>query len=131
PLQIIKEHEKALQMSKVNPMELKKQLAFEIVKMYHGEKSAKNAEKEFKKVFQKREIPSKMPTFQTPKKSYNIIDLLVETKLAPSRSEAKRLIEQKAVELDGKLITNHQSLITIKNGMTIRVGKRRFIKIRL
>ena len=136
PLQIIKEHEKALsarggQAGKVNPMEIKKKLAFEIVKMYSSEKDAKNAEKEFKRVFQKREIPSKVPTFQTPQKSYNIIDLLVETGLAPSRSEAKRLIEQKTVELDGKLIAIYQSPITIKDGMTIRVGKRRFIKIRL
>jgi len=129
-LQLIKEHKKALQSNKVNPMDLKKKLAFEIVKMYHGEKPAKNAEKEFERVFQKRKSPTKLQSFKASKKAYNIVDLLIEAKLVKSRSEAKRLTEQGGVDIDGKPITNYQSPITIKNGMTIRAGKHKFVKIK-
>jgi len=129
-LQLIKEHKKALQSNKVNPMDLKKKLAFEIVKMYHGVKPAKNAEKEFERVFQKRKSPTKLQSFKASKKAYNIVDLLIEAKLVKSRSEAKRLTEQGGVDIDGKPITNYQSPITIKNGMTIRAGKHKFVKIK-
>lgn len=110
------------------PMEQKKQLAFEIVKLYHGEKAAKNAEKEFERVFQKREKPQQVPSYQIVKKKDSLVTLLIKTGLAKSNSEAKRLIKQGGVEIGGKTIKEIQE-ITIKDGMIIRVGKKRFIKI--
>lgn len=130
PLQSIEEHKKVLQKDKANPMRLKKQLAFEIVKMYHDEKNAKNAGKEFERVFQKREQPKKISSYQVKKKQCNLVDLLIECKLVSSRSEAKRLIEQGGVDIDGSVTTDCQLLIVVKNGMVIRCGKKRFVKIK-
>jgi tyrosyl-tRNA synthetase len=130
PLQLIKQYEKAMKLGKVNPMELKKQLAFEIVKMLHSQNAANTAQKEFERVFQKRKIPSKIPSFCAKKQFYNIVDLLVETKLASSRSEAKRLIKQKAIEINKIVITNPRTIVFIKEEIIIRVGKRNFLKIK-
>ena len=133
PLQSIKSLEKGL-----NQMDLKKRLAFEIVKMYHGEKDAKNAGKEFEQVFQKKGIPKKISiyTIQSPGspfagKKYDILDLLVRANLAKSRSEAKRLINQGAVDINGIPIMSHTLPLSIKEGTIIRVGKRKFIKIKI
>ncbi|TSC54255.1 MAG: tyrosyl-tRNA synthetase [Microgenomates group bacterium LiPW_16] len=131
-LELVEEHEKALQGGKVNPMDLKKQLAFEIVKLYHGEKPAKEAQEEFERVFQKGQAPVyNILTYYTKRKESNIVDLLVETKLASSRSGAKRLVEQGGVEVDGKQIADIRHQITVKDGMIIRAGKRRFVRLKL
>lgn len=130
PLQSIKSLKK-----KLSPMDLKKRLAFEIVKMYHSEKAAKNAEKEFERVFQKGKSPIHHILIYDIKremaKKANITEILTKSKLIPSRSEAKRLILQGGVDINQSPITNYQSLITLKEGDIIRVGKRKFIKIHL
>lgn len=131
PLQSIKAMEKGLKEGKLNPMEIKKKLAFEITKMYHSEKDAKNAEKEFERVFQKRKQPEDVKELRIENKELNIIDLLMKSKLAKSRSEAKRLVKQRGVDIDGKTITNLQSPIKIKDGMVIRWGKKKFIRIKI
>jgi len=135
PLQLIKEHKKALQLKKLNPMNLKKQLAFEIVKMYHSEKPAKNAEKEFERVFQKGKPPMHHILIYDIKgkeaKAADIIKILTKSGSVPSRSEAKRLVVQGGVDINGKTLTNYQSPIILKEGGIIRAGKRKFIKIRI
>lgn len=115
----------------LGPMELKKRLAFEIVKMYHSEKAAKDAQVEFERVFQKKELPSAMENIKYQSNSQNIIDLLVKNNLSSSRSEAKRLIEQGSVDIDGETIKDFQKPVNVKNGSIIRVGKRKFAKINL
>lgn len=112
-----------------NPMDLKKKLAFEVVKGYFSGPSAKNAQKNFEEVFQKRNIPHNVPTFVTAQQTYNIIDLLIDCHLCVSKSEAKRLIKQKSVDLEGRTIKDLQKKILIKNGAIIRAGKKRFVKI--
>ncbi|MBN1263281.1 MAG: tyrosine--tRNA ligase [Candidatus Pacebacteria bacterium] len=131
PLTEIKQLEKNLQSGQVQPMNLKKRLAFEIVKMYHGEKAAAAALKEFEQVFQKNKNPKKMPIFKTSQARWGIIDFLITSKLAPSRSEAKRLIKQNAVEIESKKITNPNLKLRIDNNQVVRVGKRRFKKIKI
>ena len=132
PLGEIRKIEENLKSQKTNPMEFKKKLAFEIISILHSTKEAKSAEEEFERVFQRREVPSsRISQYKIKSGKVNIIDLLVNSKLAPSGSEAKRLIEQGAVEIDGTPITNYQLPITIKDGMIIKVGKRKFIKIRV
>ncbi|MCX6725815.1 MAG: tyrosine--tRNA ligase [Candidatus Shapirobacteria bacterium] len=126
PLQSIKSLEKEL-----NPMDLKKRLAFEIVKMYHSEKEAQKAQKEFEKVFQNKGLPSNMETISCSSKNQNIIDLLVKNNLVSSRSEAKRLIEQGSVDIDEQTIKDFQNPINVKNGSVIHIGKRKFAKINL
>jgi tyrosyl-tRNA synthetase len=128
----IEEMEKQLKMEKTNPMILKKRLAKEIVSMLYSEEKAEEAEKEFERVFQKGEAPNThISIYEYPRKQTNIIDLLVESKLAPSNSEAKRLVEQGAVEIDGEKISDIRYQISVKDGTIIKAGKRRFVKIHL
>jgi len=131
PLQSIKQYEKCIKQKKVNPMELKKKLAWEIVKMYHGRKKADEAQEEFAKVFQKREAPLKVKELKIKSKVLNLIDFLGKNKLVKSKSEAKRLIKEGAVEVNQLPITNYQLPVKIKDGTIIRVGKKRFIKVKL
>lgn len=126
----IKEIEKQLKEKEINPMDLKKRLAYEITSRYHSEKAAQEAQEEFERVFQKKEIPSKdIPIFKTKVEKINIINLLVDSDLTSSRAEAKRLVKQGAVDIDGIPITNYQSSIILKNDSIIKAGKRKFIKI--
>lgn len=114
---------------KLNPRNAKEKLAKEIVRQYHGEKAAKIAEEEFNRIFKHKKLPKKIPLFGIKEKSLNILDLLVETKLAPSKSEAKRLILQKGVKIDGKIATDWRATIQIKKGTIIQIGKRKFLKM--
>lgn len=132
-LQEILAYEKELSVGN-NPRDIKAKLAKEIVKMYHGEKNAENAEQEFNKVFKNKELPTDIPEFQTNKSNYSILDLLVDSKLAPSKNEAKRLVEGGAVELQVKSIKEKvidwRKEINIQDEMIIKVGSRRFVKIK-
>lgn len=99
---------------KSSPRDAKARLAREVVALYHGESKAKEAEEEFEKVFKNKELPSDIPEFKLKDRNLDLVDTLVETKLASSKNEAKRLIEQGGVHKDGDII---------------RVGKRRFVRI--
>lgn len=113
-----------------NPMTLKKELAVTIVSELHGKTEAQKARDEFEKTFQKKTLTDiDMPVFQTKETKWNLIDLLVAINSAGSKSEARRLIEQDAVEING--VTCHISHVTIENGDIIKVGKRKFIKIQI
>jgi tyrosyl-tRNA synthetase len=116
-----------------NPRDIKAKLAKEIVKMYHGEKNAEIAEEEFNKVFRNKELPSDMPVFETGKNNYAVLDLLCDSKLVASKNEAKRLVEQNAVEvINGEVktkIIDWKTIVDLENGMIIKVGGRRFAKI--
>lgn len=114
-----------------NPRDIKARLAKEIVKMYHNEKAAEMAEMEFNKIFRNKELPSDMPVFETEKKIYLLADLLCDSLLAPSRNEAKRLIEAGAVDLDDVTEKDWRKSVEIKNEMIIKVGSRKFIKIKI
>lgn len=131
PMRRTREVKKSLKAGK-NPMEFKKLLAWELTRMLRGKKAADEAQKEFEKVHQDRGVPTKIPTFplkNLTKNPINVIDLLVETKLTPSKSEAKRLITQKAVEINNQLTISNQQL-TINSNDIIKVGKRKWIKIK-
>jgi len=128
PLEEIKEIESDLKKG-ANPRDYKARLAFEIVKIYHGEKEAKKAENEFNRVFREKKLPENIPSYRPQKKVYNLVDLLFESKLVKSKAEARRLIEQNAVKVDGKVFNDWKKEIKVKQGIVIRVGKRRFIKI--
>jgi len=101
PLQEIKEIEKGMKGGKINPRDAKARLAFEIVAFYHGKTKAKEAEKEFVRVFKEKKEPQKIRKFFAPKKEYPIVELLVGLGFAKSKSDAKRLIIQGGVK--GKL----------------------------
>lgn len=125
----IKECERLLRKGKTNPKNLKKQLAFEIVKLYDSPQEAERAKKEFENVFEKKKLPSRIPSVNIGARTINVVDLLVKAKLSPSKSEAKRLILQKGVKIDGKVHGNWEEEIKIKKGLLVQVGKRKFIRI--
>ena len=111
-----------------NPIVFKKRLAFEIVRMLNGEQEARIAQEYFQKTVQGGELE---PLEIKISESIEVIDkLLVQTSLAPSASEATRLINQGGVEINGKRIKDPNKKIHIKNGMLIKVGKRKFVKIK-
>ncbi len=124
PLTEIAKFEKELKTG-ANPRDIKKRLAEEIVTLYHDAKFAKAASKEWAKVFSSKEKPTDIKEVKV--KSTNFIDVLVETKLAASKSEARRLIAQKGVKVDD----NGATEATVpKPGQIIQVGKRKFIKLK-
>ena len=125
-LQLIKSVEKELE-----PMTLKKKLAFEITKTYHGGEEAKAAEEEFKNVFQQKKAPTKTKTIKCEEKEYKLIDILVKNNLVSSKGNAKRIIKQGGIDLDGKPITDIQFSFKTKEGNIIKIGKTKFIKISL
>ncbi|MFA0765952.1 MAG: hypothetical protein BDTLLHRC_000905 [Candidatus Fervidibacter sp.] len=114
-----------------HPMEAKKRLAWEIVRLYHGEKAADRARAEFERVFQQRELPSEIPTVTVPRELQGmpIADLLVALELVPSKNEAKRLISEGAVELNGERLSDWRQTVTIQTGDILRIGKRRFARL--
>ena len=123
------EIKKRLKQQSTNPRDLKAELAHKIVALYHNEEVAKKAEQEFNKVFQSKGIPSDIKIFFTPKNSYPIVELLSSTKMATSKSEAKRLIQQKGVKVNGEVVDNIKEDIIVKEGMIVQIGKRKFIKL--
>ena len=129
PLKEIKEIERDLKERKVNPRDLKVRLAREIVNIYHGKKKAINAQEEFERIFKEKKLPKIIPEIEIKEKTLNILDLLVKTKLALSKSAAKRLILQKGVKIDRKIESDWKRVIEIKKGLVIQVGKRKFVRL--
>ncbi|MDI6591695.1 MAG: tyrosine--tRNA ligase [Patescibacteria group bacterium] len=128
PMEKIKKVKENLKERKLNPRDVKARLAKEIVSIYHGKKAAERAEREFERVFKKKKLPTRIPEIQIKEKTLNILDLLVKTKLASSKSEAKRLILQKGVKIDRQIEEDWRKTVQIKKGMVIQVGKRKFMR---
>ncbi len=116
---------KDIRSSGKNPMEIKKELAKIIVTELHSEKEALSAEENFEKTVQNKEIPNDMRT-KVVSGTQTLIDVLIESGLVSSKSEAKRLMEQSGVVLNDKKITNPDE--KIEEGI-LKVGKRNFVKI--
>ncbi|MDP4181478.1 MAG: tyrosine--tRNA ligase [Bacillota bacterium] len=120
----------------VNPRDLKMKLAKEIVALYHGNEAATKAEENFKSVFQKGAIPDDIE--EVGVKASELTDgkiwapkLLTLTGLAPSSSEARRLVTQGSVKINEKKFDQANGEIEIKDGDIIQVGKRKFAKIKI
>jgi len=113
----------------VNPRDLKRRLGHEIVKMYYDEDTADKTIEEFDKVFIKKEIPDEIPELMINEENMKLTELLTFTKLSDSNSNARRLIEQGAVSINGKKITDVNLVPEIINGMILKVGKRKFLKV--
>ena len=125
----IKEIEGVLKEGKINPKDLKTKLAREIVGFYHGEKKAQRAEEEFNRVFKEKKLPSKIPVFYLTKNIYSFLDLLFDLKQVSSKSEAKRLILQGGVKINGEVKKDWKEEIEIREEMVVQVGKRKFIRL--
>lgn len=123
----IAEIEAGLQKGTLHPRDVKMSLAREIVSIYHGENAALQAEEAFKKVFQQKDLPADMSEYNL-QPGQTVLDVLLASGLASSKSEGRRLIEQKGVRLDG--IVLEQFDIPFPHAGVLQVGKRRFMRIR-
>jgi tyrosyl-tRNA synthetase len=124
----LKEFRNALAHNAINPMELKKRLAGELVSQLYSQKAATQAEENFVRLVQKREIPREIKEYKiTLHAGIGLRDILVETHLAKSRSEADRLINQGAVSINGEKISGNVAMV--QSGNIIKVGKRRFARV--
>ena len=124
----IEEIEAELKSGQLHPRDAKMQLAREIVEIFHGEEATKPAEEAFIRVFQKREEPEEMPDYELiPGKT--LLEVMVESGLVQSKSEARRLIEQRGVRLDGRIQDDQTKVLDSSEPQVLRVGKRRFIRL--
>ncbi len=129
PLEELRRIENKLKSLELSMRDAKARLARESVRMYWGQKAAERAEAEFNQVFREGQMPSKVPTIKIRQGEISLVDLLVATKLASSKSDARRLIEQGGVRVDGKTIKDPMDVVRVEKGMILQAGKRRFVEL--
>jgi len=113
-----------------NPRDVKRELARTLVTMYHNQEAAEIAQAEFDNIFINKGLPDEIEEFNIGERSeINILDLIILVNFAPSKGEARRLVLQGGVSIDGEKINDAQSSISVKTGMILKVGKRKFIKL--
>jgi tyrosyl-tRNA synthetase len=114
----------------VNPRDIKRLLARTLVGMYHTQEIAQAAEDEFDTIFIKKDVPDNIPELPLPAcNGVNIVQLIVDTALAQTKSEARRLVEQGGVSVNAEKIGDVRALIPILEPLILKVGKRKFLKI--
>jgi tyrosyl-tRNA synthetase len=112
----------------LHPRDLKMQLASEIVAIFQGAGAAVAAEEHFRTVFQQRELPPDMPELKLAQ-PVSLADLLTNTGLAPSKSEARRLVQQGGIKLDGAKIDDFSQIVAPDREHILQVGRRKFVKL--
>ena len=117
---------------RLHPMDAKMSLAEEVVSVFHGPEAGRKAAENFQRVFRDREAPAEAPTQKMPRGlAKKLTALLVELSLAPSKSEAERLIKQKGVEIDGVTVDDFRKEIDLSRPgeFLLRAGKKKFLRI--
>ena len=134
PEEEIAEFKEQLNTQSVNPMNLKKRLAHQIVGQFHSKQAADDAQEHFAQVFQRREIPQEIPDIRGIASSLgnglyrlDLTRTLLEKGLVKSRRELKQFLADGAIEINGEKI--NQTMVDIPNNSTIKVGKRLFVRI--
>lgn len=114
-----------------NPRDLKRSLAKTFVRMYHDTNSAEEAEKEFDNIFVNKGLPDDIESFNTGSlgSEMGILELIVAVNFAPSKQEARRLVLQGGVSLDGEKISDISAVVKLDGEKILKVGKRKFIKL--
>jgi tyrosyl-tRNA synthetase len=123
----ISEIEKGVSEGRLHPRDVKMQLAREIVAIYHNDEAASQAEEAFKKIFQQKDIPDEMAEY-TLEANQTVLDVMMAVGLAPSKGEARRLLQQNGVRLDGETLNDPNQ--TFPHMGVLQVGKRKFIRIK-
>ena len=117
----------------VNPRDVKLDMAEEIVRRIHGEDQARRARENFLRIFSRRQTPESVPEVEVTVisgEAIAVLDLIMSAGLAPSRSEARRLIEQGAVRIDGRRVGDvGEKIVLPAEGVLLKVGKRRFARL--
>ncbi len=115
----------------INPKNIKEILAFEIVSRYHGADAASRAREQFSALFRDKQIPQDIPTLFLSQQSQSILEIVLASKIAKSNSDARRLIEQGAVEINTITYTDPRGTIDLQSGDTLKIGKRHFFRIQM
>jgi len=123
----IAELEAGLQADRLHPRDVKMKLAREIVEIYHGPQAAAQAEEAFVRVFQQKDVPDEMPEYAL-QPDQTVLDVLVSSGLAASKGEARRLLQQNGVRLDGVTLTDPNQ--GFPHGGVLQVGKRHFVRVK-
>jgi tyrosyl-tRNA synthetase len=137
PLNEVKALKKALSAGTLHPRDAKMKLAHTLTRMYHGVEAADKAQEEFVAVFRRGELPEDIlpiPVARadlSPQGTMWIARLLVQLGVAASTSEGRRLVVQGGVRVDDDRVTDPAAEVTVREGMVIRVGKRRLARVRI
>lgn len=119
--------EKDIESGKLHPRDAKMKLAFEIASIFYSEADAEKAQDVFVKMFQQKEMPDEMPEYKL-QNGQTVLDVILEAKMATSKSEARRLFDQKGIRLDGETIERGD--VTFPHPGVLQVGKRKFLKVK-
>ncbi len=119
--------ESDIQSGKLHPRDAKMNVSFEITSIFYGETDAQKAQDIFVKMFQQKEIPDEMPELEL-KSGQTVLDVILEAKMAASKSEARRLFDQRGVRLDGETIERGD--IAFPHPGVLQVGKRKFLRVK-
>ena len=126
--QYIEEVEQKIKNNNVNPMELKRDLARRIVSLYYDDKIALDAENHFNQVTVSKGMPDEIQEYQLKKEDL-LVNIIADSGLLKSKSEARRMIKQSAVKIDGEAIKDIQYKVSMGDSFVLKVGKRKFLKV--
>jgi tyrosyl-tRNA synthetase len=121
--------ERGLADGSLHPMEAKKGLAREITASFYGDEAAERAAAHFSRVFQAGQLPADMPAYRLRAAETHVVDLLVDAHLAHSKSQARRLIQQGGVRLDGEPVDDIGQTISAGGERVLQVGKHKFVRL--
>ncbi len=119
--------EKEVESGKLHPRDAKMRLAFEITNIFYGDAEAQKAQEAFVKTFQQKEVPDEMPEYSL-QSGQTVLDVILAAKMATSKSEARRLFDQRGVRLDGETIERGD--LAFPHPGVLQVGKRKFLKVK-
>jgi tyrosyl-tRNA synthetase len=121
---------RAMAERRLNPRDAKVRLGKAIVAQYHGRAQAERAAQEFLRVFSAREVPQDLPEVPCPRRPVRLPRFLAEIGVVASAQEARRLMEQGAVEVEGVRYRDPGAEVLLQPGSVVRVGRRRFVRLR-
>ena len=123
----IEAFEKELESGNIHPRDVKMKLAREITSIFYGDSGAQRAQEAFIKTFQQKEVPDEMPEFEL-QSGQTILEVILAAKMATSKSEARRLLDQRGVRLDGETIERGD--VSFPHPGVLQVGKRKFLRVK-
>jgi tyrosyl-tRNA synthetase len=123
----IEAFENEIQSGKLHPRDAKMKVALEIASIFYGEEDAQKAQNAFVRTFQQKEMPDEMPEFDL-QPGQTVLDVVLAAKMAASKSEARRLFDQKGVRLDGETIERGDT--SFPHPGVLQVGKRKFLRVK-
>jgi len=124
--QEIEKFEKDLSSGSLHPRDAKMKMAFEITSIFYNDVEAKSGQESFVKTFQQKETPDEMPEYELSE-GQTILDVILDANMVPSKSEGRRLIDQKGVRLDGETLERGDLLFPHPG--VLQVGKRKFLRV--